>query len=108
MPVIWQAACCAGGHRPPNPSRALPPVERRAVRIYGVVLVVGTTLCLAGLAADTIPADLRLAVTAVARLRDAHTGLDLADALLTLESLATIHVLWLTTRGRNRRSRRRS
>ena len=91
-----------------DPSRPLPPTERRAVRIYSAVLVVGTTLCLTGLALYTAPADVRLVVRAVADLRAAHTGLDLADALLTLASLAAVHVLWLTTRWRNRRSRRRS
>lgn len=91
-----------------DPSRPLPPAERRAVRVYSAVLVVGTALCLAGLAFYTAPADVRLAVRAVAHLRAAHRGADLADALLTLASLAAIHVLWLTTRWRNRRSRRGS
>ncbi|WP_416983986.1 hypothetical protein [Streptomyces sp. T028] len=89
-----------------DPSRALPAAERRAVRIYSVVLVIGTVLCLAGLAAYTVPAEIRLVITAVRDLQRAHTGLDLADALLTLLSLATIHVLWLTTRLRDRASRR--
>ncbi|MET7475656.1 hypothetical protein ABZT17_15005 [Streptomyces sp. NPDC005648] len=91
-----------------DPSRTLPPTERRAVRIYSTVLVVGTALCLAGLALFTVPADVRLVVRAVAELRAPHTGPDLADALLTLGSLAAIHVLWLTTRWRNRRARRPS
>ncbi|MEV0172201.1 site-2 protease family protein [Streptomyces sp. NPDC050803] len=91
-----------------DPSLALPPTERRAVRIYSLILVVGTTLCLAALAAYTVPAELRLVATAVGDLRTAPTGLDLADALLTLASLATVHALWFTTRWRNRQSRRRS
>lgn len=91
-----------------DPTRALPPAERRAVRVYSVIQVVGTTLCLAGLALYTLPADLRLILTALAGLGTARTGLDLADALLTLGSLLTVHVLWFTTRRRDRRRRRRS
>ncbi|TQJ86178.1 site-2 protease family protein [Streptomyces sp. SLBN-31] len=89
-----------------DPTRALPPAERRAVRVYSVIQVVGTTICLAGLALYTLPADLRLILTAVTGLRTARTGLDLADALLTLGSLLTVHVLWFTTRRRDRRRRR--
>lgn len=90
-----------------DPIRKLPPAERRAVRVYSVGQVAGTALCLAGLALYTLPADLRLILTAVTGLRTARTGLDLADALLTLGSLLTFHALWFTTRLRDRRRRRR-
>ncbi|MCZ0999049.1 hypothetical protein O1M63_14515 [Streptomyces mirabilis] len=52
----------------PDPSLELPAHERRAVRAYSVVLVVGTTLCLAFLATVTLPADITLFARAVAHL----------------------------------------
>lgn len=57
----------------PDPSLELPAHERRAVRAYSVVLVVGTTLCLAFLATVTLPADITLFARAVAHLGPGHS-----------------------------------
>lgn len=47
-----------------DPSTRLPPHERRAVRLYSVVLVVGTVACLTFMAAVTLPIDVTLLVRA--------------------------------------------
>ncbi|MFE2041273.1 hypothetical protein ACFXAZ_10145 [Streptomyces sp. NPDC059477] len=91
-----------------DPSRTLPAHERRAVRLYSVVLVLGTALCLAFLAAVTLPADIalltRAARTLTARDRSLGARLDAAAVLITLGG---IHVLWARTWWRRRRERRR-
>ncbi|CAM5470653.1 hypothetical protein GCM10010230_33000 [Streptomyces narbonensis] len=89
-----------------DPSRALPAAERRAVRLYSFVLVTGTALCLAGFAALTLPAEVRLVTGAAARLASPGSALDVSDAVLTLAAIAAVHIIWLVTRWRNRRDRR--
>ncbi len=93
-----------------DPSRGLPAHERRAVRLYSVVLVVGTVVCLAGFAAFTIPAEVRLLGGARHRLVSADSLLDVSDAVLTLAAFAAVHIVWLVVRWRTigaRRSTRR-
>ncbi|MFD3583923.1 hypothetical protein [Streptomyces sp. NPDC058683] len=88
-----------------DPSTRLPPHERRAVRLYSVVLVAGTVACLAFMAAVTLPADLTLLVRA-ARGLGADQGLArTADSVAVLVTLGGVNVLWLVTRWRNRRAR---
>ncbi|MFG3018545.1 hypothetical protein ACGFZQ_08325 [Streptomyces sp. NPDC048254] len=88
-----------------DPSTRLPPHERRAVRLYSVVLVAGTVACLAFMAAVTLPADLTLLVRA-ARGLGADQGLArTADSAAVLVTLGGVNVLWLVTRWRNRRAR---
>nr|WP_222108525.1 hypothetical protein [Streptomyces cupreus] len=90
----------------PDPSTRLPPHERRAVRLYSVVLVVGTATCLAFMAAVTLPVDIALLVRAVRGLGPGHGLAGNADSAAVLIVLGGINVLWLLTWWRNRRSRR--
>ncbi|MGW7339838.1 hypothetical protein [Streptomyces sp. NPDC054808] len=89
-----------------DPSSRLPAHERRAVRIYSVVLVVGTAACLTFMAAVTLPVDLALLVRAVRGLGPGHGLAGNADAVTVLVVLGGVNVLWLVTWWRNRRSRR--
>ncbi|MFF4896973.1 hypothetical protein [Streptomyces sp. NPDC001068] len=88
-----------------DPSTRLPPHERRAVRLYSVVLVAGTALCLAFMAAVTLPADLTLLVRAARGLGPDHSLARNADSAAVLVTLGGINVLWLLTRWRNRTRR---
>ncbi|WP_369259330.1 hypothetical protein [Streptomyces sp. R35] len=89
-----------------DPSRALPAHERRAVRAYSVVLVVGTALCLAFLATVTLPADITLLARAVTRLGPGHSTAQSLDATAVVVALGGVHVLWARTWWRGRRERR--
>ncbi|MGW7421287.1 hypothetical protein ACWGJB_14635 [Streptomyces sp. NPDC054813] len=89
-----------------DPSTRLPPHERRAVRLYSVVLVIGTVACLAFMAAVTLPADLTLLVRAARGLGPDHGLARNADSAAVLVTLGGVNVLWLVTRWRNRRARR--
>ncbi|MFD7706723.1 hypothetical protein [Streptomyces sp. NPDC059786] len=91
-----------------DPSRALPGHERRAVRVYSVVLVVGTTLCLAFLATVSLPADLTLFARAVRALGPGHSAAQRLDAAAVVVALGGIHLLWARTWWRNRRPRGRT
>ncbi|WP_328747542.1 hypothetical protein OHT57_18560 [Streptomyces sp. NBC_00285] len=90
----------------PDPSLALPPHERRAVRVYSVVLVVGTTLCLAFFAALTLPADVTLLARAVGRLGPGHPPSDRLDGIAVVVTLGGLHALWLRTWWRGHRAGR--
>ncbi|MFJ6070362.1 hypothetical protein ACIQFU_05855 [Streptomyces sp. NPDC093065] len=89
-----------------DPSTRLPPHERRAVRIYSVVLVAGTAACLSFMAAVTLPVDITLLARAVRGLGPEHGPAGNADAVAVLVVLGGVNVLWLVTWWRNRRSRR--
>ncbi|MFF1704952.1 hypothetical protein [Streptomyces sp. NPDC058252] len=89
-----------------DPSRELPAHERRAVRAYSVVLVVGTTLCLAFLATVTLPADVTLFARAVTRLGPGHSAAQRLDSAAVVVALGGIHLLWARTWWRNRRARK--
>ncbi|MEV7342857.1 hypothetical protein [Streptomyces sp. NPDC093544] len=89
-----------------DPSRELPAHERRSVRAYSVVIVVGTTLCLAFLATVTLPADITLFARATARLGPGHTTAELLDATTVVVTLGGIHLLWARTWWRGRRAGR--
>lgn len=89
-----------------DPSTRLPPHERRAVRIYSVVLVVGTAACLAFMAVVTLPVDIALLVRAARGLGPEHGLAGNADSAAVLIILGGVNVLWLVTWWRNRRSRR--
>ncbi|MGV9455645.1 hypothetical protein [Streptomyces sp. NPDC003635] len=89
-----------------DPSTALPAHERRAVRVYSVVLVVGTAACLAFMAAVTLPLDIALLVRAAQGLGPGHSLAETLDSLVVLVVLGGVNVLWLVTwwRHRGRRS----
>ncbi|WP_328873626.1 hypothetical protein OHT76_28025 [Streptomyces sp. NBC_00287] len=89
-----------------DPSTRLPPHERRAVRLYSLVLVVGTAACLTFMAAVTLPVDIALLVRAVRGLGPEHGLAGNADSAAVLIVLGGVNVLWLLTWWRNRRSRR--
>ncbi|MGW7298236.1 hypothetical protein [Streptomyces sp. NPDC054829] len=89
-----------------DPSTRLPAHERRAVRVYSVVLVVGTALCLAFMAAVTLPVDIALLVRAVQGLGPGNGLAGNADSAAVLITLGGVNVLWLRTWWRNRRERR--
>ncbi|MDI6517609.1 hypothetical protein QMA61_15520 [Streptomyces coelicoflavus] len=89
-----------------DPSTRLPAHERRAVRIYSVVLVAGTAACLTFMAAVTLPVDIALLVRAVRGLGPEHGLAGNADAVTVLVVLGGVNVLWLVTWWRNRRARR--
>jgi hypothetical protein len=91
-----------------DPSATLPPHERRAVRIYSVVLVVGTVVCLAFMAAVTLPVDVTLLIRAARGLGPGHGLAGNADSAAVLVTLGGINVLWAVTRWRTRRSAVRS
>nr|WP_237546687.1 hypothetical protein [Streptomyces sp. SID161] len=86
-----------------DPSSRLPPHERRAVRLYSVVLVAGTAACLAFMAVVTLPADVTLLVRAVRGLGPGHGLARNADSAAVLLTLGGVNVLWLVTRWRDRR-----
>ncbi|MGV9587693.1 hypothetical protein [Streptomyces tendae] len=94
------------GDRDDDPSARLPAHERRAVRLYSVVLVVGTAACLTFMAAVTLPVDITLLVRAVRGLGPGHGLAGNADAVTVLVVLGGVNVLWLVTWWRNRRSHR--
>lgn len=78
----------------PDPLAGLPRPERRALRMYAVLLVVGTAACLGVAFAVTAPATLTLlgrAVGALAAPADPLAGLDAAAVLL---SAAAFQVIW--------------
>ncbi|WP_328583398.1 hypothetical protein [Streptomyces sp. NBC_00370] len=89
-----------------DPSSRLPAHERRAVRVYSVVLVVGTAACLTFLAAVTLPVDITLLVRAARGLGPDHGVAGNADSAVVLIILGGVNVLWLVTRWRNRRAKR--
>ncbi|MFE6362235.1 hypothetical protein ACFVP3_19875 [Streptomyces sp. NPDC057806] len=89
-----------------DPSTRLPPHERRAVRLYSVVLVAGTAACLTFMAAVTLPVDIALLVAAARGIGPGHGLAGNADSAAVLIVLGGINVLWLVTWWRNRRTRR--
>lgn len=86
----------------PDPSLDLPLHERRAVRVYSAVLVVGTTLCLAFLATVTLPADVILFARAVTRLGPGHSAAQRLDSAAVVVALGGVHLLWARTWWRGR------
>lgn len=95
-------------HKEDDPSARLPRHERRAVRVYSVVLVVGTAACLAFMAAVTLPLDIALLARAVRGLAPGNTPAGYADSAAVLVTLGGVNVLWLVTKWRDHRSRRRA
>nr|WSZ17120.1 hypothetical protein OH837_29330 [Streptomyces canus] len=89
-----------------DPSLGLPAHERRAVRVYSVVLVVGTALCLAFFAAVTLPADLTLFARAVVKSGTGPSAWDRLDGIAVVVALGGLHALWLRTWWRGRGLRR--
>ncbi len=74
-----------------DPSTRLPAHERRAVRVYSVVLVIGTVACLAFMAVVTLPADITLLVRAARGLGPDHGLAGNADAVAVLVVLCLLY-----------------
>ncbi|WP_051165048.1 hypothetical protein [Nocardia testacea] len=95
------------GHRwtAADPSLNLPRHERRAVRVYSVVLVLGTALCLTVAATYTLPADVTLLIRAIQGIAAARSGTSTLDSAVVLVILGIGHTLWAVTWWRRRRER---
>ncbi|MBB5912062.1 hypothetical protein BJY24_000929 [Nocardia transvalensis] len=97
-------AVTARGRTSDDPSRDLPAHERRAVRVYSVVLVAGTAVCLTALATLTLPADLALIARAVGELGPGHPMTARLDGAVVVAVLGGVHMLWAVTWWRRRRA----
>jgi hypothetical protein len=89
----------------PDPSLQLDPAQRRAVRLYSIVIVIGTVLCLAALAVVTAPTDLVVLIHAARRLGPGHSLLERLDGLAVLLFLGGAQTLWARTKWRRHRAR---
>jgi putative peptide zinc metalloprotease protein len=76
----------------PDPSRDYPPPQRRAVRVYSVVLLAGTAVCLGVEFAVSFPALIALLARAMAEI--GATALGTLDAAVLLAVLVAWQVLW--------------
>ena len=94
--------------RPADPSADMPVAQRRAVRVYSVVLVIGTTLCLAALATVTAPTDISVLATAARHLGPGNSAVQRLDGLVVLLFLGGVQALWIRTRWRTYRRHRKS
>ncbi|MBY8871438.1 hypothetical protein K7640_06215 [Micromonospora sp. PLK6-60] len=77
-----------------DPSRRLTPRERVAVRVYTVVLVVGTIACLAVAALVTLPVSVTLFTTAAHTVVAGGTAAELFDAAAFVGVSLLCLVLW--------------
>ncbi|WP_433526956.1 site-2 protease family protein [Nocardia pseudovaccinii] len=91
---------------PEDPSLCLPSHERRAVRVYSIVLVLGTVLCLTAMVTVTLPADLTLIYRAIDRLGPSQPVATNLDSVVVLLILGTLHAVWGLTWWRRHRAKR--
>ncbi len=92
-----------------DPTADLPPHERRAVRIYAVAVVVGSTVALASFAGFGIPILLHGAVQAGSAVVAGASGgslLAAVDGALVLAVEGTLQTIFLVTLYRRRAARR--
>ena len=78
--------------RGPDPTRDRRPAERRAIRGYSVILLVGTVICLAVEFTVSLPALILLLVRTVSEIGASPVGT--ADGCVALLILLTWQVLW--------------
>jgi putative peptide zinc metalloprotease protein len=76
----------------PDPSRNYPPPQRRAVRVYSVVLLAGTAICLGVEFAVSFPALIALVVRAMAEI--GATTLGTLDGAVLITVLVAWQVMW--------------
>lgn len=81
--------------RAADPSRDLPARERRAVRIYSVLLVAGTATCVAVALTVTVPVTVTLLGRAARRVAGARTPAGFLDGVAVLAVLSGYQLLWL-------------
>ncbi|MBX6383055.1 MAG: hypothetical protein IRZ07_08775 [Microbispora sp.] len=77
-----------------DPLAGLPRRERRSLRAYAALLVVGTTVCLGVAFAVTVPATLTLLCRAVRTLAAPANALAALDAVAVLLSVVAFQALW--------------
>lgn len=83
------------GCQRPDPSRALPPNERRAVIAYSPLLLLGTVGCLAAATVITVPATATILGNAIHMIFRAHTTGGLSEAATTLLVIGIVPLLWV-------------
>jgi putative peptide zinc metalloprotease protein len=81
---------------PHDPSRALPPRERRAVRAYSAVLFTGTLASITAAIAITIPATVALIAHALGELVSGHPLVEL-DGLAAAIVIVGFQAVWART-----------
>lgn len=79
---------------PDDPSRNLPRRERRAVRGYAVLLVMGVAACLGVAVGVSLPAALHFARQAATAFSVGSTWPQIADAVVVILVLVGIQLLW--------------
>jgi putative peptide zinc metalloprotease protein len=79
----------------PDPSREYPPPQRRAVRLYSVVLLFGTAICLGVECAVSLPALVALLVRAVSEIGGTLVGT--LDGSVALAILLAWQAIWSTS-----------
>jgi hypothetical protein len=77
-----------------DPSRNLPHRERRAVRVYTLLLVIGTTVCLGLAVGVSLPVALGLIGRAVATVATGVGGARAVDALVVIFVLGGFQLVW--------------
>ncbi|GGL11143.1 hypothetical protein Sme01_15400 [Sphaerisporangium melleum] len=82
------------GRRRHNPLTAMPPAERRVLRWYTPLAVLGTAGCVAVAALVTLPATVALLLRALAVLWRPSSPVALADALVTVSVIVGFQALW--------------
>ncbi|RGA04119.1 hypothetical protein DI270_015500 [Microbispora triticiradicis] len=82
------------GRPTPDPLAGLPRRERRSLRAYAVLMVVGTVVCLGVAFAVTLPATLVLLCRAVRALGTPATPLSVLDAAAVLLAALAFQVAW--------------
>lgn len=92
-----------------DPSLGLSGRERRAVRWYSVILIVGTTLCLSVAAFLTLPVTVSLVADALSHLFAGGSATARLDGLLVVLTLSAAQAVWARAwwRRHGRRLKRR-
>ena len=83
-----------GLRRGPDPLAKLPRRERVSVRLYAVLLVIGTGACLGYAAAVTLPVMISLVASAVGTLLSGPGPIRLLDATAVLVLTTAVELLW--------------
>jgi putative peptide zinc metalloprotease protein len=89
----WHRLRRTGG-APVDPSRRLPAGERRAVRAYTLLLVIGTVTCMVAAVTVTLPVTLTL-LTEAARATAGATTADLFDSVAVFATSGLLFGLWV-------------
>jgi putative peptide zinc metalloprotease protein len=102
----WWRRLRRTGQPPVDPSRRLPAGERRAVRAYTLLLVIGTLACLAAAVTVSVPVTATL-LTGAARAVVAGTTADRFDAVAVFATSGLVFGLWARAWWRRHGSRTR-